>query len=200
MIISFIEKQKMNIEDRKAIACIIKEGFWGKIGNFFRNVNSDESSNILEQAITFDKGFYYKENGIVLGVALLATRNTPYMNFKRRLRKRLGFWNGFMLQLGFGTMKPKLEDGLKLEMLAVSPNARGKGVGKKMLAHLRDLALREGFKRITLEVIDSNEKAKHLYLREGYEDKKYINTALFTRKMGFRGHFKMQKDIRQDII
>ena len=200
MIISFIEKQKMNPEDRKDIANIIKDGFWGKMGNYFRNVNSDESIKILEQAITFDKGFYYKENGIVLGVALLATRNTPYMNFKRRLRKRLGFWNGFMLQLGFGTMKPKKEDGLKLEMLAVSPEARGKGVGKKMLDYLRDLALREGFKRITLEVIDSNEKAKHLYVREGYKDKKYVNTALLTRNMGFRGYFKMQMDFSQDIV
>ena len=200
MIINFIQKQKMNLEDREAIASIIKDGFWGKMGNYFRNVNNDESINILEQAITFDKGFYYKENGIVLGVALLATRNTPYMNFNRRLGKRLGLWNGFLLQLGFGTLKPKLEDGLKLEMLAVSPEARGKGVGTKMLDHLSQLALHEGFKRITLEVIDSNEKAKDLYEREGYKDKKYINTALFTRGMGFRGYFKMQKDFSQDII
>jgi len=172
MIIDFIEKQNMNPGDRKAIAGIIKEGFWGKIGNYFRKVNSDESIKIIEEAITFDKGFYYKENGIVLGAALLGTAKLSYIIFNHQARKRMGFWNGFIMQLGYGSLKPKLIDGLKLEMLVVSPEARGKGIGKKMLDYLVDLAQKEGFKKITLEVIDSNEKAKHLYEKMGYNARK----------------------------
>ncbi len=198
MIIDFIEKQNMNSGDRKAIAGIIKEGFWGKIGNYFRNVNCDESIKIIEEAITFDKGFYYKEDGIVLGVALLGTAKTSYINVDRQVRKRMGFWNGFIMQLVYGTFKPKLNDGLKLEMLAVSPKARGKGIGKIMLDYLVDLAQNEGFNRITLEVIDSNNKAKHLYDKKGYKEVKYTNTAIFTRNMGFRGSFKMQKELSLD--
>lgn len=200
MIIDFIKKQNMNPEDRRAIAAIIKEGFWGKIGNYFRNVNCDESIKIIEEAITFDKGFYFRENGIVLGAALLGTSKTSYINFNRQARKSMGFWNGFIMQLGYGLLKPKCNDGLKLEMLAVSPYARGKGIGKIMLDYLVDLAEHEGFKRITLEVIDSNEKAKHLYEKKGYKDVKYINTAIFTRNMGFRGSFKMQKELSLDKI
>lgn len=200
MIIDFIEKEKIDREDRKAIAKIIKDGFWGKIRNYFHNLNSDETIKMIEEAITFDKGFYYKEDGIVLGVALLGTADTSYINFNRQARKRMGFWNGFIMQLGYGAIKPKEKDGLKLEMLAVSPEARGKGVGTKMLDHLVKLAQHEGFNRLTLEVIDSNEKAKLLYEKKGYKVKRYINTALFTRNMGFKGSFKMQKDLSQDII
>jgi len=200
MIIDFIYKQNMNPGDRIAIARIIKEGFWGKIGNYFRNVNSEETIKIIEEAITFGKGFYYKENGIVLGAALLGTKNTSYINFNRQARKRMGFWNGLVMQLGYGAFKPKLNDGLKLEMLAVSPEARGKGIGKIMLDYMLDLAREEGFKTITLEVIDSNEKAKKLYERQGYKNIKYMNTALFTRNMGFSGSFKMQKNLNQDTI
>lgn len=196
MIIDFIDKQKIDRDDKKAVAQIVKDGFWGKMAKYFRYVNSDDTINILEQAITFDKGFYCKENGIVLGVVLLATKDIPYINFGRQAVKRLGFWNAFFLQLGFGAMKPKQNDGLKLEMIAVSPEARGKGVGTKMLDHLNKLAITEVFERITLEVIDSNDKAKILYERKGFVNKKYINTALFTRNMGFRGWYKMQKETK----
>ncbi len=200
MIIDFIEKKDMNPEDRRAIAGIIKDGFWGKIGNYFRYVNCDESIKIIEEAITFDKGYYFKENGIVLGAALLGTSRTPYINFNRQARKSMGFWNGFMMQIGYGAFKPILNDGLKLEMLAVSPEARGKGIGKIMLDYLVDLARHEDFARVTLEVIDSNEKAKDLYEKKGYKVKKYMNTALLTRNMGFEGSYKMQKDLSLDII
>ena len=165
------------------------------MAKYFRYVNSDDAINILEHAITFDKGFYFKEDGIVLGVALLATTTTPYMAFARHARKRLGLWNASFLRLGFGAMRPKLKDGLKLEMIAVSPEARGKGVGTQMLNHLNDLAVEEGFKRITLEVIDSNEKAMVLYQKRGFVNKKYTNTAFFTKNLGFRGYYKMQIDL-----
>ncbi len=195
MIIDFIDKQKMDISDREAIAKIIKDGFWGKMANYFRYVDRDKAADIIEQAITFNKGFYYKEDGTVLGVSLLSTTDITYMNFGKQVKNSLGFWNTFFLHMGFGFSKPKKSDGLKLEMIAVNPEARGKGVGKKMLAHLNQLAITEGFKRITLEVIESNNRAKTLYEKVGYKDIKYVNTAPFTSKMGFRGYYKMQKDM-----
>lgn len=195
MIINFIDKQELDENDKKAIAKIVKEGFWGKMGNFFQKVNSYDSVNILEQSITFDKGFYYKEEGKVLGAVLLWTEDVPYLNFGREARKGLGFWNAIILQIGFAGFKPKRKDGLKLAMIAVSSEARGKGVGTKLLDYLNDLAIHDGFKRITLEVIDSNRKAIDLYKRKGYKCVKYINTAIFTRKMGFRGYYKMQREI-----
>lgn len=193
--IDFAEKQEMEGNDKKAIAKIVKEGFWGKMGNFFRKVNSDEAVDILEQCITYKKGFYYKEKGHVLGAVLLETTDIPYINFSKQAKRKLGFWNGTLLQLGFATMKPKRDDGLKLAMIAVSPEARGKGVGTKLLDYLNDITIHDGYKRATLEVIDSNDKAKDLYERMGYKCVRYSSTALFTRKMGFRGYYKMQKEI-----
>ena len=195
MIINFTKKEEMNIDDKKAIAQIIKDGFWGKMANFFKRADNNETLNVLEESITFDKGFYYKEDGIVLGVVLLSTKKIPYLHFGKSARKKLGFWNATLLQIGFATLNPKYSDGLKLEMIAVSPEARGKGVGTKMFDHLYKIAKNEGFQILTLEVIDSNKKAKDLYTRLGYKEVKYSSSALFTRNMGFNGSFTMQKSI-----
>lgn len=195
MIIDFIEKENIDMQDRLSIAEIIKDGFWGKMGKYFKQVDTEKAVEVLEKAITFDKGFYFKEDGIVLGVVLLATSDTPYIDFIHLGRKALGFWNALLLHIGFGLIKPKKDDGLKLEMIAVSPKARGKGVGTKMFDHLDKIAKSEEFERLTLEVIDSNIKAKDLYTRLGFKDVKYARTALFTRSMGFDGSFTMQKII-----
>lgn len=195
MIIDFTKKQEMNIDDKKAIAQIVMDGFWGKMGKFLESVSSNEAVDIIEDAITFNKGFYYKEDGVVLGVTLLATEEITYINFLKSRRKRVGFWDSLFLHIGFGLMAPKKKDGLKLEMIAVSPKARGKGVGTKMLDYLNSIAVKDGFKKLTLEVIDSNNKAKVLYEKKGYRDIKYTNTSLFTKSMGFNGYYKMQKII-----
>lgn len=53
--------------------------------------------------------------------------------------------------------------------LAVLPEARGRGVGKALLAAVEAEALKRGACKITLEVLSGN-PARHLYAREGYGD------------------------------
>ena len=53
--------------------------------------------------------------------------------------------------------------GLYLEDLYVRPELRGKGVGKKLLAHLASLALRRGCGRFEWAVLDWNKPAIDFY-------------------------------------
>lgn len=53
--------------------------------------------------------------------------------------------------------------------LAVMPDARGKGIGKALLAAVEAEALKRGACKITLEVLSGN-PARRLYAREGYGD------------------------------
>ncbi|MBU7578901.1 MAG: GNAT family N-acetyltransferase [Porphyrobacter sp.] len=53
--------------------------------------------------------------------------------------------------------------------LAVRPEARGKGVGKALLAAIEAEALKRGACKVTLEVLSGN-PARRLYAREGYGD------------------------------
>lgn len=57
---------------------------------------------------------------------------------------------------------------LCIEFLAVAPEARGKGVGGVLLTFAEQLARVRGHDRVTLEVVDSNPRAKALYERSGF--------------------------------
>jgi GNAT superfamily N-acetyltransferase len=59
--------------------------------------------------------------------------------------------------------------GLYLEDLYVKPELRGKGVGKKLLAHLAALTLKRGCGRFEWAVLDWNEPAIKFYKSLGAE-------------------------------
>lgn len=57
--------------------------------------------------------------------------------------------------------------GLYLEDLYVSPEYRGRGVGRRLLQHLAQLALARGWGRMDWSVLDWNEPAVGFYQRLG---------------------------------
>lgn len=56
-----------------------------------------------------------------------------------------------------------------LEDMVVSPNARGSGVGSRLLEHAIQLARLNGCKRITLLTDHDNEAAQRFYQRRGFD-------------------------------
>jgi ribosomal-protein-alanine acetyltransferase len=59
-------------------------------------------------------------------------------------------------------------DELQLLALAVLPEARRRGVGRRLLAHLLEAARASGGQRVTLEVARSNTPARQLYEGAGF--------------------------------
>jgi diamine N-acetyltransferase len=59
--------------------------------------------------------------------------------------------------------------GVYLEDLYVSPAARGRGAGKRLLAHLARRCVREGLARLEWLVLDWNESAIGFYRAQGAE-------------------------------
>ncbi|PPK70002.1 N-acetylglutamate synthase-like GNAT family acetyltransferase [Methylobacter tundripaludum] len=55
-----------------------------------------------------------------------------------------------------------------LEDMVVSPNARGSGIGSRLLEHAIQLARLNGCKRITLLTDRDNEAAQRFYQRRGF--------------------------------
>lgn len=58
---------------------------------------------------------------------------------------------------------------VNLHDFSVLPEAQGRGVGSALMAELERRARERGCCKITLEVHDSNEGAKRLYARAGFE-------------------------------
>jgi len=69
---------------------------------------------------------------------------------------------------------------VNLHDFSVLPEAQGKGVGTALLAELEGRARVRGCCRLTLEVHDSNEAAKRLYARFGFEG--WVPPTLFVAK------------------
>lgn len=61
-------------------------------------------------------------------------------------------------------------DALVLHVLAVAPNARGRGVGRALVAAAAEEARIRGAASVRLDVFDNNEPAANLYLACGFVD------------------------------
>lgn len=194
MIVEFKGAKSIRAEDSLIIAKIMQETFWQKLKWFFKNVSKEESIQLMEKMITYKLGFYYKEDDQVLAAALLSEAGNPHMAVGPEVRSRIGLWRSWLLKVTF-TATPRDKDTLCLQMIAVNSNARGKGIGQKMLIHLEEFARNNGYTEIVLDVIDNNSRAKKLYEREGFLVSRHVYTRLFTRGMGFDGIFIMKKKL-----
>ena len=83
-------------------------------------------------------------------------------------------------------------DELLLDALAVSSEARGQGIGEKIVEEIFTLARFRGFKAVKSYVVDSNPRAKKFYERVGFVETGYEKLVYpWTRTFGFSGAFEM---------
>jgi ribosomal protein S18 acetylase RimI-like enzyme len=78
--------------------------------------------------------------------------------------------------VGCGALKFHNDGIAELKRMWVSPNVRGRGVGKKLLQALEDSARKAGAKVIHLETNKSLVEAKELYRRAGYQEVEPFNS------------------------
>jgi GNAT superfamily N-acetyltransferase len=91
----------------------------------------------------------------------------PQPRFACRMAELDGAVVGFALWFhSYSTWEGRA--GIYLEDLYVVPQARGRGVGERMIVDLAQIALREGFRRLDLSVLDWN-PAREFYQRLGFE-------------------------------
>ncbi|UCD39222.1 MAG: ribosomal protein S18-alanine N-acetyltransferase [Fidelibacterota bacterium] len=72
------------------------------------------------------------------------------------------------LVVGFLTGMMGVDEFL-LHNVAVHPDFRDRGIGRKLIEAAEELCLENEFQRILLEVREDNEIARHLYLSMGFE-------------------------------
>ena len=91
----------------------------------------------------------------------------PHKRFSCRIAEQDGLVVGFALWFyNYSTWEGRA--GIYLEDLYVSPEARGQGLGERMIVDLAQIAVREGLARLDLSVLDWN-PARGFYHRLGLE-------------------------------
>lgn len=111
----------------------------------------------------------------------------------RDLVSQLGFFKGSRAAVVFSLYekKPKPEE-LVMDGIAVRSDARGMGVGSRLLNEIRKYAKQHEYNRVRLDVIDTNHKAKKLYERMGFEAVKTENFPYLKSFLGFGGVTTME--------
>nr|WP_285835450.1 GNAT family N-acetyltransferase [Staphylococcus capitis] len=87
------------------------------------------------------------------------------------------------------TMDEGEKDEFHVSMLATLPEARGKGVGTKLLKFAEHLAINNGFDKLSLTVVQDNKKALSVYKKFGFSIVGEINQSPFYL-------FKMRKNLK----
>jgi ribosomal protein S18 acetylase RimI-like enzyme len=84
-------------------------------------------------------------------------------------------------------------DRFLLDGICVARGARGRGIGSALMQAIEAEAVARGYEQVRLDVIDSNWRAKALYLRLGYAVEKTDDIGLLRFAFGFRSATTMVK-------
>ncbi|MFJ4013684.1 GNAT family N-acetyltransferase [Streptomyces sp. NPDC090026] len=84
---------------------------------------------------------------------------------------------------------------LVMDGIAVDPAHRGMGIGGKLLREIARVAEESGCRRIRLDVIDTNPRARALYERHGFAAVHTEKTPYLRRLMGFGAVTTMHRPV-----
>lgn len=94
-----------------------------------------------------------------------------------------GLWRGLLLSVIERDLDP---DVLMMDGICVDETARGQGVGTALLDAIKNHASALGKNGVRLDVIDTNPRAKSLYMRRGFETQKIETTGPFRYVFRFK--------------
>lgn len=141
-----------------------------------------------------------RRGGTLLGMSGLSTKGAPYAGGLmggswdfRPYRELLGWWGAIWAVWGnrMADHRPKADE-VYIDGIAVSPEARGLGIGTRLLDEATAIARANGKRYVRLDVIDTNPRAQALYERIGYKVTKVQSFRYKERWVGFGGMISME--------
>ncbi len=126
---------------------------------------------ILKDALDPSHAFVATSKGRIVGIAGFKTMAGALTSgiSPRLLRARLGVWRSMRAITVLALFQRGLRPGqLLMDGISVSPEARGGGIGTKLLDRIKHFAEEEGYRTVRLDVIDTNQAARRLYERQGF--------------------------------
>lgn len=137
------------------------------------------------------------------GLVGLAGFKTPQGSFAGGswvdLRAVYGWWGGLWRGSVLWALNREVDnDRFLLDGICVSRNARGKGIGKALLASLYLEAAQRGYASVRLDVIEENWRARALYEREGFVVTATAKLGPLRYLFGFRASLTMVRPLARD--
>lgn len=153
---------------------------------------------------SYQNAWILEENDKIVGLALAISSS-----MKKYLRKSIIYYkeiikiNGFIKFIKMFMCRRKLkkiftplsDDEFYIISLAVIPEYRNKGYGKRLLKIVEREAKKQGFSKISVDVELTNFHAHNMYLKMGYKDICELKDRKNEKKSGIIGFVKMRKDL-----
>jgi ribosomal protein S18 acetylase RimI-like enzyme len=164
-------KIRWGVEDSERIR--VAEVFYDSLSDKLAPVFGGRTKAIpcIANALIPERVVLAIEDASIAGAAGLAFDDLGFLNTSiRNLTRCLGLgvfraiFNGWLLETKVSSNE------LYIDALAVTKEARGRGVGSRMLASIRDFANSQNIEQLKLSVIDRNTRAIKFYKRNGFEE------------------------------
>ena len=192
-----IEKGCLEDRHRGDLAYIVCEAFPKKVAAL--KISRERAVEALLDSIDWDAAFYAYRGEYLVGVAGIFTRSQRFLRFRfPDLRRRFGLLRALFFQLILGFEGRPAADEFRIETLAVATEARGQGIGTRLLNEAERYAREHGYAVLSLDVVDTNVRARQLYERLGLEVVRTEHYGRLTRRAGFTASSRMEKSLLVD--
>lgn len=144
----------------------------------------------------------FDDDGRLLGVAGFKTAHGALVGGGFHDMRRVYGWVGASIRvLLLATLERDVEnERFLMDGIFVAQEARGKGVGTALLKAVYTEARVRGYQQVRLDVIDTNPRARALYLHEGFEELETRQVGLLRHIFGFNAATTMVRDVYPDPI
>jgi ribosomal protein S18 acetylase RimI-like enzyme len=174
-----IEIRPFDKDDIQCVAEILLHSFKDKFHLLKRLPENKQIQFLIDSGFVdgspFDGYIVAEKNGKIVGVMLLKWKGqkrikSAYKVPFSRLVQNYGFVNTIRILIGFSILEESTtKEECYIEHIAVAPEARGLGIGTKLLDHaLRYTGKTPGLSTTSLYVAASNVSAQRLYERMGF--------------------------------
>lgn len=177
---------------------IFEEAFGRKLRSAVRD--PAKRMEFMRRAFLADHTIIARRGDVLLGMAGLSSKDGDYggglmgRSWDPRPYRDLLGWSGAIWAV-WGTRlsdrRPKADE-IYIDGIAVSPTARGLGIGTRLLDEAQAIARAGGKRFVRLDVIDTNPRAQALYARLGYKVTSVHSFRCMERWLGFGGMISME--------
>lgn len=188
-------------ELREQAADIFEEAFGSKMRMTVRD--ADRRGAFMRRAFRADRAIVARDGGRLLGMVGLSSQGAPYdggligPSWDPRPYVDLLGWHGAawaVWSLRMADHRPR-RDELYVDGLAVAADARGRGVGTRLLSEVRDVARALDKDFVRLDVVDTNPRAQALYERLGYRVTRVQSFGWGRHWLGFGAMISMEQPV-----
>ncbi|WP_238655700.1 GNAT family N-acetyltransferase [Paenibacillus piscarius] len=190
---------RLNEEQKREVARLYYQAFTLKFsGIWIFSRKEQDIVEVLSRCLRYDNALYAVYEGKVVGFAGMETGDGFFMALSyRSLRQTFGVLGGAWRYAAYGFYRLLNGDTpsntVHIDPLVVSAEARGLGVGTRLLEAVFAWSKEADRGKVMLEVVDTNPLAKKLYERVGFRTFKVQNTRLFSAQAGFHKVLHMEK-------